>query len=77
VALREGMQDGEELPALYSEPVYLRTKGRKVFISFGDSGCLELGNCWADPQALWLSCEVFDERCVLPLLACFLIDDIE
>jgi hypothetical protein len=43
VALREGMQDDEDLPALYSDPIYLRTTECKVFISFGDSGCLELG----------------------------------
>jgi hypothetical protein len=47
MALREVMQDGEELPVLYRDPVYLRTKERKVLTSFGDSGYLEL--CWVDP----------------------------
>jgi hypothetical protein len=60
MALKEVMQPGEELPALYTDPVYLRTRERKVFTSFGDSGALELGNCWADREALWLSCELGD-----------------
>lgn len=62
MALKEVMEPGEQLPALYTDPVYLRTRERKVFTSFGDSGCLELGNCWADREALWLSCEVFDDH---------------
>jgi hypothetical protein len=52
MALRGVMQQ-EELPAPFSDPVYLRTKERKVFTSFSDSERLAaLGNCCAGPQAL-------------------------
>lgn len=66
LALKEVLQPGEELPSLYTDAVYERTKERKVFTTFGDSGCPELGGCWADRSALWLSCEVTEDGYVLP-----------
>ncbi|KAH9883278.1 polyketide synthase [Xylariomycetidae sp. FL2044] len=64
VALKEVLRPGEEeeaAPALYADPVYERTRERKVFTTFGDSGCPELGGCWADRSALWISCEVTED----------------
>ncbi|KAJ4396389.1 hypothetical protein N0V93_000608 [Gnomoniopsis smithogilvyi] len=60
MALQDLVEPGNALPRLYSDALYLRTKERKVFTSFGDSGVLELGCCWADREALWISCEVDD-----------------
>jgi hypothetical protein len=65
MALKEALEPGEGLPTLYTDPVYERTKERKLFTSFGDSGCPELGTCWADKSALWISCEVNDDGYVL------------
>lgn len=62
MALKELVEPGDPLPKLYSDALYLRTRERKVFTSFGDSGILELGCCWADREALWISCEVDDDR---------------
>lgn len=62
MALKELAGPSDNLPTLYSDPLYLRTRERKVFTSFGDSGVLELGNCWADREALWISCEVEDDK---------------
>ncbi|KAI0198106.1 polyketide synthase [Astrocystis sublimbata] len=61
MALKEVVEPGEEVPALYADPLFEKTKERKVFTSFGDSGCPELGTCWADKSALWIACEVADE----------------
>jgi hypothetical protein len=61
LALQEVLEPDEELPSLYSDAVYEKTKERKVFTTFGDSGCPELGGCWADKSALWLSCEVTED----------------
>ncbi|RYP74743.1 hypothetical protein DL771_002807 [Monosporascus sp. 5C6A] len=61
LALKEVLEPSEELPSLYSDAVYEKTKERKVFTTFGDSGCPELGCCWADKSALWLSCEVTED----------------
>ncbi|RYP61834.1 hypothetical protein DL770_009703 [Monosporascus sp. CRB-9-2] len=64
MALREVMEPGEELPALYDDPVYGRTKERKVFTNFGgdsDGAFPEQGTCWADKSALWIACEVTND----------------
>ena len=65
MALKEVLEPGEEAPTLLADPKYLRTKeSRLVYTNFLDAGLSEMGNCWADREAIWSCVRVSDERYV-------------
>ncbi len=58
LALKEVLRPSEEVPSLYLDAVYERTKERKVFTTFGDSGCRNSAAAGPTDPLYWLSCEV-------------------
>ncbi|KAF2262952.1 putative polyketide synthase [Lojkania enalia] len=61
-ALRCVLESDEEEPELFSDDLFLRTRPRKVFVSFSGTGMPEWGSVWRDPEALWIGVEVFGDR---------------
>lgn len=61
-ALRCVLEDGESEPELFRDPVFLRTRPRKVFVSFSATGMPEWGSVWRDREALWIGIEVLGDR---------------
>ena len=61
-ALRYVVEEGEEEPSLFKDPVFLRTRPRKVFVSFSDSGLPEWGSVWRDSEAIWIGVEIYEDR---------------
>ncbi|KAI9711036.1 MAG: polyketide synthase [Bogoriella megaspora] len=61
MALREVLAPGEELPALYRDPVYLRTGDRPVCTSFTEFGLPEMGRCQPKKTDVWFGVQVFEE----------------
>ncbi|KAF2180972.1 putative polyketide synthase [Zopfia rhizophila CBS 207.26] len=64
-ALRYVLGDGEEEPQLFQDPIFLRTRPRKVFVSFSNTGMPEWGSVWRDPEALWIGVEIYENSCKL------------
>ena len=63
LGLREVLEPGEEAPILLANPKYLRTKEKRmVYTNFLDAGLSEMGNCWADREAIWSCVRVFDDK---------------
>lgn len=62
LALMLLVQDGEEVPAFYSDPLYKRFEERKAFTTLLDNDAPEYGTCWAERDAIWISPTVHDER---------------
>ncbi|RYO86478.1 hypothetical protein DL763_006670 [Monosporascus cannonballus] len=55
------LESGEEVPALFTDPVYLRTKGpQKVYTTFMDAGVSEVGQCWLEREVLFMTVRVLD-----------------
>ncbi|KAF2475207.1 putative polyketide synthase [Lindgomyces ingoldianus] len=61
-ALRAVLKPGEEEPKFFRDPVYVKTRPRKVFVSFSRTGSPEWGSVWRDPEALYIGVEVFEDR---------------
>ncbi|KAF2123089.1 hypothetical protein BDV96DRAFT_681663 [Lophiotrema nucula] len=64
-ALRCVLEEGEEEPALFSNPLYVNTRPRKVFVSFSNGGQPEWGSVWRDDEALWIGVEIAKDSCKL------------
>ena len=62
VALQDMLEPGEEEPALYSDPLYLKIRPRKVFTTFVEANVPEGGATWKTRDSIWLSCQVSEER---------------
>ena len=60
-ALRAVLRDGEHPPRLFDDPLYVNTRPRKIFTSSLGSGLEEGGSVWRDPDALWISYDVYDD----------------
>ncbi|RYP50467.1 hypothetical protein DL768_004019 [Monosporascus sp. mg162] len=55
------LESGEEVPALFTDPIYLRTKGpQKVYTTFMDAGVSEVGQCWSEREVLFMIVRVLD-----------------
>ncbi|PGH08704.1 hypothetical protein AJ80_07825 [Polytolypa hystricis UAMH7299] len=66
--LREILEDGEELPELYSDPPYKRARPRKLMSNCFQTGMAENGCCLRDEDGVWLHFEVEPESvkfCIL------------
>ncbi|KAH8671737.1 putative polyketide synthase [Xylariales sp. PMI_506] len=61
-ALGETLREGEELPELYRDPVYMRTGERRVATSFTEFGVPEMGRCPPKREDVWFGIEAFEER---------------
>ena len=61
-ALRVLLREGEETPTLYHDPVYKRARPRKIMSHCFETGMLEKGFLFRDPEAVWVHYEVYDER---------------
>lgn len=57
------LECGEEVPELFTDPVYMRTKGpQKVYTTFMDAGVSEVGQCWPEREVVFMSVNVAGER---------------
>lgn len=63
-ALRALLKDGEQVPALYEDPVYKKVRPRVMMSNCFETGMLEKGCMWKAPEAVWSHYEVYDERYV-------------
>ncbi|KAF2733888.1 hypothetical protein EJ04DRAFT_604239 [Polyplosphaeria fusca] len=59
-ALRAVLEPDEQEPALFQDPLFVKTRPRKVFVSFGGNGVPEWGSVWRDVEAVWIGVEVFE-----------------
>ncbi|KAL6231640.1 hypothetical protein BDW75DRAFT_243734 [Aspergillus navahoensis] len=59
--LREIVQEGEEVPGLYLDPVYKTTRPRKFISNCFGTGMAENGCCLRDEEGIWLHFEVGEE----------------
>ncbi|KAH7132181.1 polyketide synthase [Dendryphion nanum] len=57
-ALRYVLQDGEEEPSLFKDPLFLKTRPGKVFVSFSNRGMPEWGNISPNEDAIWIAAEI-------------------
>ena len=65
-ALQEVIEEGEDLPLLFSDPTYANTRPRKIMTSsvpWQDS-LQEAGFVLPDPENLWIQYEVDNDRYV-------------
>ena len=61
-ALRILLQEGEETPALYEDPVYTRARPRKIMSHCFNTGMIEKGFLFRDRDAVWVHYEVYGSR---------------
>lgn len=64
-ALRVLLQEGEETPSLYEDPVYKRARPRKIMSHCFETGMLEKRFLFRDPESVWVHYEVYDSRYVV------------
>lgn len=64
-ALQEVRREGEELPALFRDPIYRKTRPGKIMTDCVDweDAISEGGYVMEDPEHVWVHYEVDDERC--------------
>ncbi|KAH8164731.1 hypothetical protein CIB48_g3497 [Xylaria polymorpha] len=58
-ALRALLRRGEDLPALFTDPVYKRVRPRVIISNCFETGMLEKGCMWRDTEAVWSHYEVY------------------
>ena len=61
-ALRALAEKTEELPELFNDAVYKRVRPRLLMSNCFETGMMEKGCLWKDPEAVWLHYEVNDRR---------------
>ena len=61
-ALRQMLADGEKVPALYEDPLFIRTRPRKIMSHCHDTGTLEKGFLLRDADAIWVHYELDETR---------------
>ncbi|KAF2118615.1 Choline/Carnitine o-acyltransferase-domain-containing protein [Lophiotrema nucula] len=59
-ALRVLLKEGEDVPALYEDLVYKRARPRKIMSHCFETGMMEKGFLFRDPDAVWVHYEVYD-----------------
>ncbi|KAI1171712.1 acyltransferase ChoActase/COT/CPT [Nemania sp. FL0916] len=58
-SLRALLEPGEDLPALFSDPVYMRVRPRVLMSNCFETGMLEKGCMWRNADAVWSHYEVY------------------
>jgi hypothetical protein len=61
-SLRQVLEEGEETPTLFKDPIYARTRPRKFMSHTHETGMLEQAYLMRDPEAIWLHYIVEDDR---------------
>lgn len=61
-ALRQVLKEGEPLPALFKDPIYGKTRPRKIMSHCHETGMLEKGFVLRDPEAIWVHYELGDDE---------------
>lgn len=61
-ALRQVLKRGEPLPALFQDPIYSKTRPRKIMAHCHETGMLEKGFVLRDPEAIWVHYELGDNE---------------
>ena len=61
-ALRETLEAGEELPPFFNDPLYTRTRPRKIMATCSDSGVEESAYVLRDPESIWCQYELEEDR---------------
>ncbi|KFX94444.1 hypothetical protein V490_04344 [Pseudogymnoascus sp. VKM F-3557] len=60
-SLRQMVEEGETVPALFTDPLYVRARPRKIMSHCHETGMEEKGFLLRDPQAIWVHYEISDE----------------
>ncbi|TPX08506.1 uncharacterized protein E0L32_009993 [Thyridium curvatum] len=60
-ALRALLNKGEPVPALFEDPIYKRVRPRLMMSNCFETGMLDKGCMWKDPNAIWMHYEVYEE----------------
>ena len=60
-SLRQMVRDDEEEPAFFSDPVYIRSRPRKIMSHCYETGMAEKGFVLRDPEAIWVHYEVEED----------------
>ena len=60
-ALRQVLHDDEPVPAFFRDPIYAKTRPRKIMSHSHETGMLEKGFVLRDPEAIWVHHEIDDE----------------
>ncbi|KFY17622.1 hypothetical protein V492_00517 [Pseudogymnoascus sp. VKM F-4246] len=60
-SLRQMVKEGEAVPRLFTDPLYSRTRPRKIMSHCHETGMAEKGFLLRDPEAIWVHYEVEDE----------------
>jgi hypothetical protein len=61
-ALRQVLRDDEPLPSLFKDPIYVKTRPRKIMSHCHETGMLEKGFVLRDPEAIWVHYELDDNE---------------
>lgn len=61
-ALRALAESPQELPDLYKDSVHNRVRPRLMMSNCFETGMMEKGCLWKDPEAIWSHYEVYDRR---------------
>ncbi|OBT63538.1 PKS/NRPS-like protein [Pseudogymnoascus sp. 23342-1-I1] len=61
-SLRQMVKEGEAVPRLFTDPLYERTRPRKIMSHCHETGMAEKGFLLRDPESIWVHYEVEDER---------------
>ncbi|KAL3417438.1 mycocerosic acid synthase [Phlyctema vagabunda] len=59
-SLRQMLKEDEPVPELFTDPVYLKSRPRKIMSHCHDTGMLEKGFALRDPDSVWVHFEVQD-----------------
>ncbi|KFY53300.1 hypothetical protein V496_07727 [Pseudogymnoascus sp. VKM F-4515 (FW-2607)] len=60
-SLRQMVMEGEAVPGLFTDPLYARTRPRKIMSHCHETGMAEKGFLLRDPESIWVHYEVEDE----------------
>jgi hypothetical protein len=61
-SLRQMVEEGEVVPRFFTDPLYARTRPRKIMSHCHETGMAEKGFLLRDPEAIWVHYEVESER---------------
>lgn len=61
-SLRQMVKEGEAVPGLFTDPLYARTRPRRIMSHCHETGMAEKGFLLRDPESIWVHYEVEDER---------------
>lgn len=67
-SLRQMVKEGEVVPRLFTDPIYARTRPRKIMSHCHETGMAEKGFLLRDPEAIWVHYEVDTERLELEVI---------